>query len=204
VTTVLLSGFEPFDGAESNSSWDAAQLVERDWRGAASVSAVVLPVEFGTAWQRLEHAIAEHEPDVVIAVGLADDRTAVTPERVAINLQDARIPDNAGAQPRDLPVLHEAPAAYFTGLPVVAIADAIRAAAIPAGVSLSAGAYVCNDLMYRMLHEVESRRPHLVAGFIHVPSAETMPIETIARGLTIAVELTVQSFEAQSFENQGG
>ena len=98
---MLLSGFEPFDGAASNSSWDAMQLVVRDWQGAASVAAVVLPVEFGTAWNALERAMVEHDPDVVIAVGLADGRSAITPERIAINLRDARIPDNAGAQPRD-------------------------------------------------------------------------------------------------------
>jgi pyroglutamyl-peptidase len=114
---------------------------------------------------------------------------------------DARIPDNAGAQPRDRPVVESAPAAYFSGLPVVAIADGIRAAGIPSEVSLSAGAYVCNDLMFRLMHEVSLRRPELVAGFIHVPAASAMPVETIARALTIAVATTV---EAQSFENQGG
>ena len=180
---MLLSGFDPFDGAASNSSWDAVQLVARDWDGAASIVTVVLPVEFGTAWDRLERAIVEHSPDVVITVGLADGRTAITPERIAINLRDARIPDNGGAQPRDEPALPGAPAAYFSGLPVVAIADTIRHAGIPSQVSLSAGAYVCNDLM----HEVATRRPVLVAGFIHVPSADSMPVATIARGLAIAV-----------------
>jgi len=198
---VLLSGFEPFDGAASNSSWDAVQLVVRDWHGAASVAAVLLPVEFGSAWDALERAIVEHEPDVVIAVGLADGRTAITPERIAINLQDARIPDNAGAQPRDHPVVERAPTAYFSGLPVVAIADGIRAAGIPSEVSLSAGAYVCNDLMYRLLHEVASGRPDLVAGFIHVPSGAAMPVGTIADALGIAVDVTL---ERQSRENQGG
>ncbi len=201
---MLLSGFEPFDGAASNSSWDAVQRVVRDWRGAASIADVVLPVEFDTAWRRLERAIVEHEPDVVIAVGLADGRSAITPERIAINLRDARIPDNAGAQPRNQPVLLEGPAAYFSGLPVVEISDAIRESGIPSDVSLSAGAYVCNDLMYALMHEVASGRPHLVAGFIHVPPESAMPVETIARGLAIAVEATVQAFEAQSFENQGG
>ena len=204
MTSVLLSGFEPFDGAASNSSWDAVQLVARDRSGAASVASVVLPVEFGTAWDALERAVVEHEPDVVIAVGLADGRGAITPERVAINLRDARIPDNAGAQPRDVPVVEHAPAAYFSGLPVVAIADAVSAAGIPSAVSLSAGAYVCNDVMYQLMHEVRSQRPNLVAGFIHVPSSAAMPVETIARALSIAVELAAQSFEAQSFENQGG
>lgn len=221
MTSVLLSGFEPFDGAPSNSSWDAVQLVERAWSGAASSSAVslstvLLPVEFDAAWARLEAAILEHEPDIVIAVGLADGRSAVTPERVAINLRDARIPDNAGAQPRDLAVVDGGPDAYFSTLPVVAIADAVRERGIPSEVSLSAGAYVCNDVMYGLLHEVSTRRPTLVAGFIHVPPASAMPVATIAQALAIAVGVTVeaqpvgtqpletQSFAAQSFENQGG
>ena len=201
---MLLSGFEPFDGAASNSSWDAVQAVVRDWKGAASITHVVLPVEFGAAWEHLGQAITEHEPDVVIAVGLADGRTAVTPERIAINLRDARIPDNGGDQPRDQPVLPNGPAAYFSGLPVPEIVGAIRSAGIVSQDSLSAGAYVCNDVMYRLMHEVAARRPGLVAGFIHVPAAAAMPVETIARALAIAVETTVQSLEAQSFENQGG
>ena len=199
MTSVLLSGFEPFDGAASNSSWDAVQGVVRDWNGAASITNVVLPVEFGAAWEHLQRAISEHAPDVVIAVGLADGRSAVTPERIAINLRDARIPDNGGDQPREQPVLPNGPAAYFTGLPVSEIVEAIRVAGIPSHDSLSAGAYVCNDVMYRLMHEVAARRPGLVAGFIHVPAAAAMPVETIARALAIAVETTVQSFE-----NQGG
>lgn len=193
MTSILLSGFEPFDGAASNSSWEAVRLVERDWAGAASLATVELPVEFGTAWERLDAAIQHHSPDLVIATGLADGRTAITPERIAINLEDARIPDNAGAQPRELPVEVEGPAAYFTGLPVTAIVEAIRAAGIPAEVSLSAGAYVCNDLMYRLMHAVAGRHHGLLAGFIHVPAADAMPVETIARGLTIAVETTLGS-----------
>ena len=195
---MLLSGFEPFDGAATNSSWEAVQLVASEWAGAASIRAIVLPVEFGGAWARLDREITEHAPDVVIAVGLADGRSAVTPERIAINLRDARIPDNAGDQPRDQPVLPHGPDAYFSRLPVAGIADAIRAAGIPSEVSLSAGAYVCNDVMYQLMHEVASR-PQVVAGFIHVPSSAAMPVDTIARSLAIAVDTTVQSFE-----NQGG
>lgn len=203
MTSVLLSGFEPFDDAASNSSWDAVRLLERDWAGPASLTTVLLPVEFERSWNVLDAAIAEHSPDVVISVGLADGRTAITPERIAINLEDARIPDNAGAQPRDAAVVVDGPAAYFTGLPVVEIAHAIRAAGIPAEISLSAGAYVCNDLMYRLMHDVGARRPGLVAGFIHVPAATAMPVETIARGLSIAVGVADVAL-GQSLANQGG
>jgi pyroglutamyl-peptidase len=200
---VLLSGFEPFNGAATNSSWDAVQQLAQDWDGTASITTVLLPVEFAASWQVLRAAIVEHDPDVVIAVGLADGRSAITPERVAINLDDARIPDNAGHSPREFPVVDGGPAAYFSGLPVTAIAEAIRDAGIPSEVSLSAGAYVCNDLMYRLMHEVAERSEPLVAGFIHVPSAEAMPIATIARGLAVAVDV-VADRARQSLANQGG
>src|SRR4051812_5228893 len=130
MTAVLLSGFEPFDGAATNSSWDAVQQLSREWNGDASLATVLLPVEFAASWDVLRAAIAEHDPAVVIAVGLADGRSAITPERVAINLDDARIPDNAGHAPRELPVVADGPAAYFSGLPVTAIAEAIRAEGI--------------------------------------------------------------------------
>ena len=180
--TVLLTGFEPFGGAARNSSWDAVQRVS----GVPGLVTAVLPVEFGRASTVLGRLIAEHEPDLVIAVGLAEGRTAITPERVAINLEDARIPDNAGAQPREQPINANGPAAYFSGLPVRAIADAISAAGIPSQVSLSAGAFVCNSVMYRLM--AGATVP--VAGFIHVPSERDMPVEDIARGLEIAVRVS--------------
>ena len=180
--TVLLTGFEPFDGAAVNSSWEAVQRVP-------GVVAAVLPVEFGRASVALASLIAEHRPDVVIAVGLADGRTAITPERLAVNLEDARIPDNAGAQPREQPIDPDGPAAYFSGLPVRAIADAISAEGIRSQVSLSAGAFVCNSVMYRLM--ASTAVP--VAGFIHGPSERDMPVEEIARGLEVAVRVVVES-----------
>jgi pyroglutamyl-peptidase len=179
--TVLLTGFEPFDGAASNSSWEAVRRVP-------GVVAAVLPVEFGRASVELDALIAEHRPDVVIAVGLAEGRTAITPERAALNLEDARIADNAGAQPREQPVDPSGPAAYFSGLPVRAIADAISAAGIPSQVSLSAGAFVCNSVMYRLMAGASVP----IAGFIHVPSERDMPVEDIARGLEIAVRVALE------------
>ena len=182
--SVLLTGFEPFDGAASNSSWEAVQRVT----GIPGLVTAVLPVEFGRASDVLDSLIEQHRPDVIIAVGLADGRTAITPERVAVNLEDARIPDNAGAQPRERVIDPDGPAAYFSGLPVRAIADAISAAGIPSQVSLSAGAFVCNSVMYRLLASVA---PGTVAGFIHVPSEADMSVADIARGLEIAVKVTL-------------
>ena len=182
MASILLTGFEPFGGAASNSSWEAVQRVA----GIEGLVTAVLPVEFGRASEVLAGLIAEHEPDVVIAVGLADGRVHITPERVAINLEDARIPDNAGAQPRELPVVENGPDAYFTGLPVTAIVDALREQGIPAQASLSAGAFVCNSLMYRLMHSVPAG---VTAGFIHVPSERDMDVNTIARGLEVAVRV---------------
>lgn len=181
--TVLLTGFEPFDGAATNSSWEAVRRVE-------GVVPGLLPVEFDRAPVVLAELIAEHRPDVVIAVRLADGRTAITPERIAVNIADARIPDNAGAQPREQPLDPDGPAAYFSRLPVRAIAEAIAAEGIPAQVSLSAGAFVCNAVMYRLLATVG---PGIRAGFIHVPSERDLPIDDTARGLAIAVARTLEA-----------
>lgn len=183
--TIILTGFEPFDGAESNSSWDAVSLID-DVPGLVTAR---LPVEFGRAWHELDALIEQHSPDLVIAVGLAADRTAITPERVAINLADARIADKAGNQPRDSQIA-DGPDAFFSRLPVTAIVERLRGEGIAAEVSLSAGAFVCNDLMYRMLANTDGATP---VGFIHVPSAQTMPIDTIARGLRLAVEVCLSA-----------
>ncbi len=187
VTTVLLTGFEPFDGAAGNSSWDAAALVARGWTGPATLITASLPVVFGRAADELEELIERHSPDLVVATGLAEGRTGVTPERVAINLDDARIPDNAGARPVDEPIVPDGPAAYFSGLPVKAIVERIRAAGVPASVSDSAGTFVCNHVMYRLMHSVVNQHPYLMAGFVHVPAAETLDLKMIALGMEIAV-----------------
>jgi pyroglutamyl-peptidase len=179
MTTVLLTGFEPFDGADRNNSWDAVELVA----GIDGLVTALLPVEYGRASEVLSAAIARHRPDLVIAVGLADNRSAITPERVAINVEDARIPDNSGAQPVDAAVVQSGPDAHLTRLPIKSIVAAVTAAGIPAAVSDSAGTFVCNAVMYRLLHD----HPEVMAGFIHVPGAEVVGPERVARALEIAV-----------------
>lgn len=186
MTTVLLTGFEPFDGATSNASADAVALVARDWSGAATLVTATLPVEFARAGGVLAALIAEHRPDLVVATGEAGGRTAITPERVALNLRDARIPDNAGDQPVDVPVEPGGPAARFTRLPVKEIAAALSAEGIPAEVSLSAGTYVCNSVMYELLGGVDIR-----AGFIHVPVQAELASELTARGLAAALRVAL-------------
>jgi pyroglutamyl-peptidase len=192
MTTVLLTGFEPFGGASSNSSWDAVHLVAQGWHGAAALVTACLPVEFGRAGDALDSLIAEHKPDIVIATGVANGRTALTPERVAINLVDARIPDNAGALPTDEAVVTGGPDAYFTRLPVRTMVERMTVAGIPAEISLSAGGYVCNATMYRLLHGLADRET--VAGFIHVPDSNDLPLETIAAGLREAIATVLDRF----------
>lgn len=204
MTRVLLTGFEPFAGASSNSSWDAVERVAETWVGGTELVIELLPVTFAGASASIRELIARHSPDLVIGVGLADGRDAITPERVAINVEDARIPDNNGDQPVDRAIEAEGPAACFSGLPVKEIAERIRDAGIPSTVSNSAGTYVCNSLMYSTMRAVEGTE--IMAGFVHVPcSAELaagtthpfLEIEDIARALTIAVEMSLEELAAR-------
>ncbi len=199
MTTVLLTGFEPFAGDATNPSGDAVRLVADQWDGPEQLVTAVLPVEFDGARRRLRQLIATHDPDVVVATGLAGGRAGITIERVAINLLDARIPDNAGDQPVDVPSSPGGPAARFATLPVKAITAAIMDAGIPATVSHSAGTFVCNHAMFTVLDVDGSglRR----AGFIHVPYASTdapvgqpsLPLVEIARAMRIAIRTSLDT-----------
>ncbi|VVJ22826.1 Pyrrolidone-carboxylate peptidase (EC [Amycolatopsis camponoti] len=162
---VLMTGFAPFGGEPVNPSWQAVSLLgaRRD-----DIAAVELPCEFAASLPTLRRAVEEHRPSLVVCVGQAGGRPDVTPERVAVNLIDARIPDNAGARPVDVPVVPDGPAAYFTTLPVKACVAAIRAAGVPASVSHTAGTYVCNQVFYGLMHLL-SARPDVRGGFVHVP-----------------------------------
>ncbi|WP_410637164.1 pyroglutamyl-peptidase I [Amycolatopsis sp. lyj-346] len=163
---VLMTGFAPFGGELVNPSWQAVSLLaaRRD-----DVAAVELPCEFATSLPALRRALEEHRPSLVVCTGQAGGRAEVTPERVAINLVDARIPDNAGARPVDTPVVPDGPAAYFTTLPVKACVAAIRAAGVPASVSHTAGTYVCNQVFYGLMHLLATEFPGVRGGFVHVP-----------------------------------
>ena len=201
MTRVLLTGFEPFADAPVNPSWDAVELVARTWRGEAEVVVARLPVEFGRAAAELVALAELHAPDVVIAVGVAEGRTGVTPERIALNLDDASIPDNAGNRPVDEPVVPRGDAALWSTLPVKEIVSAIRAAGLPASPSLSAGSFVCNHVFYALQHALRGRG--VSSGFIHVPASpemnlgasptapavSTMTVADIAAALTIALEV---------------
>ena len=166
--TLLVTGFEPFGGDDINPSGELARALHGRRVGAARVAGVVLPCVFDTALPALMAALQQHQPRWVLALGLAGSRSAISVERVAINLVDARIADNAGAQPVDRPVLADAPAAYFTGLPAKAIVADLLSAGHRAELSYSAGSFVCNQVFYALMRAL-AQRPGVVGGFIHLP-----------------------------------
>ncbi len=168
MATLLLTGFEPFDGEALNPSWEVAQALHGQRIGRATVAAVQLPCVFASALPALRAAIDAHQPGWVLALGLAGSRSAISLERVAVNLIDARIPDNAGAQPVDQPVVAGGPAAYFTGLPVKALCAALQADGHRAELSHSAGSFVCNQVFYGLMHALAAQ-PGVAGGFIHLP-----------------------------------
>jgi pyroglutamyl-peptidase len=191
---VLVTGFEPFGGSADNPSWLAAQALHgRDVAGHRIVGAT-LPTVFGDAITKLRELLLRHKPALVIATGQAGGRVAISLERVAINVNDARIPDNAGAQPVDTPVIEGAPPAYFTTLPIKAMLTAMLDAGIAAEVSQTAGTFVCNHVFYGLMHELATS-PGLAGtrgGFIHVPwlpaqGQPSMPLDKIVAGLQVAI-----------------
>lgn len=169
------------------SHLDERAAALREARGA-ELTTQVLPVEFTAATRRIGELMTQVQPHIVLSLGLADGRRELTPERVAINLADARMPDNSGAQPIDEPLAHNGPAAYFSTLPIKAMTAALRHAQIPAAVSQTAGTYVCNAVFYTALHSAATMdTPPAMSGFLHVPSESTLPQPTISRGVEIAL-----------------
>ena len=195
---ILITGFDPFGGETVNPAYEAVKLLPNTIAGAEIIKLEV-PTRFHRAGAVLEDAMQRHKPDAVICVGQAGGRAAITPEKVAINLMDGRIPDNAGYQPVDAPIREDGETAYFTSLPVKAMVQRMRDAGIPAAVSYTAGTYVCNYLLYTLLYLIDKKYPNVRGGFIHVPYAmeqvinkplgtPSMDLRQIARGLETAVE----------------
>ena len=173
---VLVTGFEPFGGETTNPSADAAALLPSQLDGASIITAT-LPVAYGQALPALEGLLAAHQPHLVLCLGQAGGRSAITPERVAINVDDAPIADNVGRQPIDVPVVEEGPAAYFSTLPIKAIVATIRAEQIPTAVSNTAGTFLCNHVFYGLMHLVATQYPGTQAGFIHIPYASAQVVD---------------------------
>ncbi len=194
----LVTGFEPFGGEGVNPAQEALRHLPPRL-GAVAIRTRVLPAVFGEALDALETAVREITPDIVLCVGLAGGRAALSLERVAINIDDARIPDNKGGQPIDRPVAAGGPAAYFATLPIKAAAAALREAGLPAIVSNSAGTFVCNHVFYGLMHLAATRGLDLRGGFLHVPylpsqaagqdGAPSMALEDIVRGIEIVLRV---------------
>ncbi len=193
---VLLTGFEPFDGEPVNPSWEAARALDGWQTGQAIVHARQMPCVFGAAIDTLSAAIAGIQPQLVLCVGQAGGRSEVSIERVAINLDDGRIADNAGHRPIDLPVVPGGPAAYFASLPIKAMVRDLRAAGVPASVSNTAGTFVCNHIFYGLMHLLAGK-PGVRGGFLHIPylpaqaarfpGAPSMALATLIDALRITV-----------------
>lgn len=200
---VLLTGFDPFDGAADNPSWEAARRLHGEVVGGHRIEAVQLPTAFGRGAATLLDALDRHRPALVLCVGLAGSRDALSLERVAVNLIDARIPDNDCAQPVDVPCVASAPDAYFTTLPVKAALVALRDAGIAAELSMSAGGFVCNHVFFVLMHALAAEPGRPRGGFVHVPPSAGaaarrsgrvgMPLETMVAGLRLVVETALRT-----------
>lgn len=189
---LLITGFDPFGGETVNPSWEAVKLLA-DEIGPYRLTKLQLPTVFGKAADVLLDAAASLHPDVILCLGQAGGRKGITPEVIGINLREARIPDNEGNQPQNQPVAQGGPAAYFATLPVREMVAAMDEAAIPCSLSYSAGAFVCNDVLYSALHHFHNTPTRV--GFVHVPflpqqageGVPSMTLEDIVRGLTLAI-----------------
>jgi pyroglutamyl-peptidase len=187
---LLITGFEPFGGEIINPSWQAVKQLSERINGY-ELCKLELPVVFGLAFEKVLAIANEINPSVILCIGQAGGRNAITPELVAINIRHATIPDNNGNQPKDEPIILGGDNAYFSTLPVRKMAEAIRAEDIPSQVSYSAGAYVCNDLFYSLLAHFKGSSTRVC--FIHIPYCEeqnkqpSMPLTTIIKALTTAI-----------------
>jgi pyroglutamyl-peptidase len=167
MNTLLLTGFEPFGGESINPSWEVARSLSGELIGSMRVHSVQLPCVFALAPQAMQAALSQYAPQAVLCLGQAEGRSEVTPERVAINILHARIPDNAGAQPQEEPVVRQGPTAYFSGLPLTRIVQRLLELDIPASISNTAGTFVCNQVFYWLQHTWA--RPDRCSGFVHLP-----------------------------------
>ena len=192
MTKVLLTGFEPFGKATLNPSGEIVKQISGD-----NIIAAILPVAYAQSAEALLALVEKHKPDVVVSLGQAEGRTHITPERIAINLDDARLADNEGVMRNDLPILVGGPVAYESTLPIKAIVEAIKAEGIPAAVSLSAGAFLCNHIFYVMQSKFAGTSVR--SGFVHVPLMDeqagefpglpTMPLDQMVKAVRIMLEV---------------
>jgi len=200
---ILLTGFEPFDSSPINPSEQIIRALEDEATPGVAVETAVLPVDLVRGPAALLHAVEAAQPEAILCLGQANRRTVISIERVAVNLLDFRIPDNAGNQAKDQVIVPDGPAAYFTTLPVREIYDTLKENGIPAELSLSAGSYLCNQVIFTLLHNLENRGLKIPAGFIHLPalpeqaaqmkgSVPSMSLETMIQGIRIAIRVVAR------------
>ncbi len=200
---ILVTGFDPFGGEKVNPAYEAVKLLPDNIAGAEIIK-LEIPTVFTRSVSVVEEAIIKHLPDVVLGIGQAGGRSSITVEKVAINLAEARIPDNDGEQPLDQYIKSDGETAYFATIPVKAIVNNIREHGIPANVSYTAGTYVCNSIMYNVLYLTHRKYLDIRAGFIHVPfsteqaagkpeGTASMTIETISKAIECAIEVIAEN-----------
>ncbi|SIR01185.1 pyroglutamyl-peptidase I Cysteine peptidase. MEROPS family C15 [Peribacillus simplex] len=201
---VLLTGFEPFGGERVNPSWEAVKQLHGEVIDDVTLVAEQIPTVFGKSIAVMEHHIQQHNPDIVICVGQAGGRLHITPERVAINIDDARIPDNQGNQPIDKPIADKGPVAYWSTIPIKRIVENMKESNIPASVSHTAGTFVCNHIFYGLMDYINLNSSSIRGGFIHIPfipeqtinkEAPSLSLETIVKGIKIAA-VTAAKYES--------
>ena len=198
---VLVTGFDPFGGEKLNPALEAIKSLPSEIQGA-EVRWLEVPTVFYKSAKILEEEIRIYQPDIVLCIGQAGGRKGLTPERVAINQDDARIQDNEGNQPIDRPIQLDGPPAYFSSLPIKAMVQAIKEEGLPASVSNTAGTFVCNHLMYQVLYLVEKEFQTIKAGFMHIPymmeqvidkpNTPAMDLVDIVRGIEAAIRATIE------------
>lgn len=197
---VLLTGFDPFGRDTRNPSQEIAEKLDDVVLGRRRVVGRVLPCVFGESIKVLKRLIRDERPELVICLGMAGGRTDITPERVAINLDEARIPDNAGQEPVDRPVVKNGPAAYFSTLPIKAIVSGLKERDVPASVSSTAGTFVCNHVFYGLMHLLDGKRA-IRGGFIHVPylpeqaqrGEPSLPLGVMVDAIAFAIEVSLRT-----------
>lgn len=199
--TVLVTGFDPFGGETVNPAWESVKELGKIESAGYKVELRQIPTVFDKSIELLYAAIEEIKPDVVLCIGQAGGRVDIAVERVAINVNDARIPDNEGNQPIDTPIQEQGPVAYWSTLPIKAIVNDLRKQGVPASISQTAGTYVCNHLFYGLMHYLAEHHASTRGGFIHIPylpqqaarltGQPSMALETIVKGLQIAIEAAI-------------
>ena len=199
---ILITGFDPFGGEPVNPALEAVKLMKDEIAGAKIIK-LEIPTVFRKSVEKIHVMMKAEQPDVVLSIGQAGGRFGVTPERVAINVDDARIKDNEGNQPVDTPIFTDGEAAYFSNLPVKAMVEAIKNKGLPSTLSNSAGTFVCNHVMYGVLYYIHKEFPNVRGGFIHVPfitdqvvtkpNVASMALADITEALESAVEAIVKN-----------